>query len=186
MAKWVAALANQARKARRNQQKLRKEFLEQRLRDSVSGMEPDEQQEAIETIIKRDKMRQIHRIIQRRSKRARTQLKCVIGEDGQRISGSAMTNAFVTYNAHHFQQPIRNRATAVDGGDFAKVFEHTKPQTTICQTILMIYYKGRLQNPTSKNLKYHSTTASSVLPNQSLQSAKRSRSVTSNDTRPPS
>jgi len=29
-----------------------------------------------------------------------------------------MTNAFVTYNAHQFQQPIRNGATAADGGDF--------------------------------------------------------------------
>ena len=29
-----------------------------------------------------------------------------------------MPNAFVTYNAHHFQQPIRNGATAADGGDF--------------------------------------------------------------------
>ena len=31
MAKWVAALAKQARKVKRNQRKLRKEFLEQRL-----------------------------------------------------------------------------------------------------------------------------------------------------------
>ena len=49
MAKWVAALAKQARKAKRNQRKLRKEFLEQRLRELVSAMEPEEQQEAIET-----------------------------------------------------------------------------------------------------------------------------------------
>ena len=79
MAKWAAVLANQARKAKRNQRKLRKEFLEQRLRDSVSAMEPEGQREAIETIIKRDQMQQNHRIIQRRLKWERAQLKCVIG-----------------------------------------------------------------------------------------------------------
>ena len=63
-------------------------------------------------------MRQNHKIIQQRLKQARAQLKYVIGEDGQRISGSAMPNAFVSYNAHYFQQPIRNEATAANGGDF--------------------------------------------------------------------
>ena len=63
-------------------------------------------------------MWQNHRIIQRRLKRAQTQLKCVIGEDRQRISGSDMPKAFVAYNAEHFQQPRRNGATAADGGDF--------------------------------------------------------------------
>ena len=43
---------------------------------------------------------------------------CVIGEDEQRISGSDITTASVAYNAEHFQQPKRNRATAADGGDF--------------------------------------------------------------------
>ena len=115
MANWVAALAKQARKAKRNQRKLQKEFLEKRLRESVSAMEPEEQQKAIETILKRDKLRQSHMIIQRRLNQARTQLKCVIEEGGQRISGRDMSNAFVTYNAHHFQQPIRNGATAANG-----------------------------------------------------------------------
>ena len=104
MANWVAALTKQARKAKRIQRKLRKEFLEKRLRESVSAMEPEEQQKAIETILKRDKLQQSHMIIQRRLKQARTQLKCVIGEDGQRISGRDMPNTFVTYNAHRFQQ----------------------------------------------------------------------------------
>ena len=42
------------------------------------------------------------------------QLKCVIGEDGQRISGSNMPTSFV----EHFQQPRWNGATAADEGDF--------------------------------------------------------------------
>ena len=87
MAKWEAALTKRARKAKRDQRKLRREFLEKRLRESVSARNPEEQQEAIETILKRDKMRQNHLIIHRRLKRARPQLKCVIGEDRQRISG---------------------------------------------------------------------------------------------------
>ena len=62
-------------------------------------------------------MRQNHRIIQRRLKRARMQLKCVIGDDGQRILGSNMLKAFVEYNTKHFQQPRRNGATAAGGGD---------------------------------------------------------------------
>ena len=59
-----------------------------------------------------------HRIIQRQLKRARMQLKCVIGDDGQRISGSDMPKAFVKYNAEHLQHLKGNRATAADGGDF--------------------------------------------------------------------
>ena len=37
---WAEALTKQARKAKRNQQKLRKVFLEKRLRESVSEMAP--------------------------------------------------------------------------------------------------------------------------------------------------
>ena len=81
-------------------------------------MDPEEQREAIATIIKRDKMRQNHKIILRRLKKTRTQLKCVNGDDRQRISGSDMPTAFVEYNAEHFQQPRRSGATAADGGDF--------------------------------------------------------------------
>ena len=84
----------------------------------VSAMATEEQREAIETILQRHKMRQNHRIIQKRLKRARTQLKFVIGDDRQKISGSDMPKAFVKYNAEHFQQPKRNGATAADGGDF--------------------------------------------------------------------
>ena len=62
MAKWAEVLTRRARKAKRDQRKLRKEFLEQKLRDSVSAMATEEQREAIETILKRDKMRQNHRI----------------------------------------------------------------------------------------------------------------------------
>ena len=81
-------------------------------------MATEEQREAIETILKRDKMRQNHRIIQWQLKRARTQLKCVIGDDRQRISESDMSKAFIEYNTKHFQQPSRKGATAADGGDF--------------------------------------------------------------------
>ena len=101
-----------------DQRKLRREFLEKKLRESASVMAPEGLQEAVETILKRDKMRQNHKIIQRRLKRLRTQLKCVIGDDGQRTSGSDMLKAFVAYNAEHFQQPRRNGATSADGGDF--------------------------------------------------------------------
>ena len=118
MAKWEAALTKRARKATRDQRKLQREFLEKKLRESISARDPEEQQEAIETVLKKDKMRQNHRIIQRRLKRARTQLKCVIGDDGQRISGRDMPTAFVAYNAEHFQQPRRKGATAADEGDF--------------------------------------------------------------------
>ena len=118
MAKWAATLKKRARKATRDQQKLQWEFLEKKLRESVSAIDLEEQREALETIMKRDKMRQNHRIIQRLLKRAQTQLKCVIGEDRQRISGSDMPKAFVAYNAEHFQQLRRNGATAADGGDF--------------------------------------------------------------------
>ena len=102
MATWEAALTKRARKAKQDQRKLRRECLEKRLRESVSTRNPEEQQEAIEKILKRDKMRQNHQIIQRRLKRVRTQLKCVIGEDIQRISGQDMPTAFVAYNAEHF------------------------------------------------------------------------------------
>ena len=81
-------------------------------------MATEEQREAIEMILQQDKMRQNHRIIQRRLKRARMQLKCEIGDDGQRILGSDMPKAFVEYNSEHFQQPRRNGATTADRGDF--------------------------------------------------------------------
>ena len=84
----------------------------------MSAMVPEEQQEVIAMILQRDNMRQNHQIIQRLLKRARTQLKCVIGDEKQRISGSDMSKAFVKYNLEHFQQPRRNRATAADGGEF--------------------------------------------------------------------
>ena len=72
MAKWEAALTKWARKAKQDQRKLQREFLEKRLRESVSARNPEVQQEAIEMILKKDKMRQNHRIIQRRLKRVRT------------------------------------------------------------------------------------------------------------------
>ena len=43
MAKWAEALTRRARKAKRDQRKLRKELLEQKLRDSVSAMATEEQ-----------------------------------------------------------------------------------------------------------------------------------------------
>ena len=118
MAKWAEALMRRARKAKRDQRKLQNEFLEQKLRESVSAMATEEEIEAIETILQRDKIRQNHRIIQRRLKRARMQLKCVIGDGGQSILVSDMPKAFVKYHAEPFKQPRRNRATAADGGDF--------------------------------------------------------------------
>ena len=150
MAKWVEALAKQAKKAKRNQQKLRKEFLEQQLRDSVSAMEPEEQQEAIKTIMTKDKMRQNHKIIQRRLKQARTQLKSVIGEDGQRISGSEMPTAFVTYNAHHFQQPIRNGATAADGRDFCNGLRAYRTTEEDLSNNTYVVLRGEIAEPTIK------------------------------------
>ena len=81
-------------------------------------MATEEQREAIETILKKDKMRKNYRIIQRQLKRAQTQLKSVIRDDGQRISRSDMPKAFVEYNAKHFQQPRQNGATSADEGDF--------------------------------------------------------------------
>ena len=56
MAKWEAALTKRARKAKQDQRKLRREFLEKQLRESVSARDPEEQQAAIETILKRDKI----------------------------------------------------------------------------------------------------------------------------------
>ena len=47
----AGALTKQTRKAKRNQQKLQKEFLEQRVRESVSAMAPEEQRKTIETIV---------------------------------------------------------------------------------------------------------------------------------------
>ena len=118
MTKWAEVLMKRARKATRDQRKLRPEFLKKKLRESVSAMDLEEQREAIEKILQRDKMRKNHEINQRQLKRVQTQLKCVIGEDGQRISGSDMPKAFVEYNVEHFQHPRRNGATAADGGDF--------------------------------------------------------------------
>ena len=185
MAKWVAALAKQARKAKRNQRKLRNEFLEQRLRDSASAMAREEQREAIETILKRDRLQQNHRIIQWQLKQARTQLKCVIGEDRQQILGSAMPNAFVIYNAHHFQQPIRNGATTADGGDFCNGLRAYQTTDVDLLNNTFAIYEGRLQNPPSKNRKCPSMKASSAIHNHSQLSARRFHSMTSNDIGPP-
>ena len=63
MSKREEALTRQARKAKQDQRKLRKKILEQKLRNSVSAMDPEGQQEAIETIIKKDKISQNHWII---------------------------------------------------------------------------------------------------------------------------
>ena len=82
MAKWAEALTKRVRKTTRDQQKLRREFLKKKVRESVSAMDPEEQREAIKKILQKDKIRQNHRIFQRRLKRTRTQLKCVIGEEG--------------------------------------------------------------------------------------------------------
>ena len=94
----------------------------------MSAMATEEQREVIEAILKRDKTRKNYRIIQRQLTRARTQLKCVIGDDGQRISRSDMPKPFVEYNAEHFQQPRRNGATAAEGGHFCNGIR-------LCQTL---------------------------------------------------
>ena len=118
MAKYAKALMKRGRKAKQDQPKLQWDILEKKLRESVSAMAPERATRGDYMIIKRDKMRQNHKIIQRRLKRARTQLKCAIGDDGQRIPGSDMPKVFVEYNAEHFQQPRWNGATAADQGDF--------------------------------------------------------------------
>ena len=114
-----------ARAGTRKQKELRKEHLENLLQESTSLGSEEYRERALKTIKRIEAQRQTHRCIKAAFKPRTPPLRHVV-QDGTRLAGSEMNQAFLAHNQQHFMQPTRNGSSAAIPGtvrDDLRIFD---------------------------------------------------------------
>ena len=92
-------------------------FLQQKIQEQVACIDKEDRDSYIQRIQKKEIIQMKHKIIKARVKEDQVALTCVEMLDRCMKMGKETTTTLVECNMQHFQQPIRNGATAAKGGE---------------------------------------------------------------------
>ena len=115
---------------------LRNKHLEERRMKMAEAATSAGREEALKTIIKKERTKMKHRAIQNRLRTRNAPLTFVVDTDGTRRTDSDMINSILSYNATHFAQARTNGASAAQQTPFADSLKSFRtPQKEVLQNM---------------------------------------------------